>query len=419
MAKRQRQRKSTQNSGEDYYEILDVSVNAEPEEIKDSYLRLVKLFTPESHAAEFEQIRRAYETLRDRQKRSQYDLIRKYGSSGEELVDRAYQLLQENKLKQAEQVLRKAKKIDPHYLGIYLTLAAIALHGENDRQFRAEIDGALAHSHTDEARVSIHIAASRILVEEERVEQAVAELDGAVAQYPALRDAIQRIKLDILREFERFDEALEVVNGYLRDLQRDTPDALFWFIARVGLMVEMERWQDWSQIQTRVRRFFRCLATEEDRQSAFSELVEEHDVFAAGRYTKGALAFLDLALYLKPKDKTLLPLRRKLEERLHFERELDRLLADRHVIPLVTLQAVKWSAADSEDDSLQELLDEMETDLATMLDEESQFHEEIAAGILHLRRHYPTMYKRFETAWNELYESHVGHLNRETRRSLR
>ncbi|MHB1682397.1 MAG: hypothetical protein ACYCYO_06145 [Bacilli bacterium] len=46
-------------------------------------------------------------------------------------------------------------------------------------------------------------------------------------------------------------------------------------------------------------------------------------------------------------------------------------------------------------------------------------HEEIAAGIMYLRRHYPTMYKRFETSWNELYNSHVGHLNRETRRSLR
>ncbi len=56
---------------------------------------------------------------------------------------------------------------------------------------------------------------------------------------------------------------------------------------------------------------------------------------------------------------------------------------------------------------------------ATMLDEEAQFHEEIAAGILYLRRHYPTMYRLFETAWNELYESHAGHLNRETRRSLR
>lgn len=54
-----------------------------------------------------------------------------------------------------------------------------------------------------------------------------------------------------------------------------------------------------------------------------------------------------------------------------------------------------------------------------MLDEEAQFHEEIAAGILYLRRHYPTMYRLFETAWNELYESHAGHLNRETRRSLR
>ncbi len=419
MVTRRRRRKSTQDVGEDYYDILDVSVKAKPEEIKDSYLRLVRLFPPETHAAEFEQIRRAYETLRDPQERKRYDLVCKYGSSVDEMIANANQLVREDKLKQAEQVLRTAKEMDPGHVGVRLFLSTVALQRDDDRQFRAEIDDLLAQELTDENRATIHIIVARILLDEGRVEQALTELIDTASKFPAQKAEIERNRVNILRRVERYDEALELVNAQIRDVQQDTPDDLFWFILRVDLLVDMERWQDWSQVQTRVRRFFRCLTTDEDKQSAIDDLVEASDSLAEAGYTKGALAFLDLALHLKPKDKTLQELRRELEERLRFERELDRLLVDRHVIPLVAYYAVQWIAEDTEDDSLQELLDEMEESLSSLLDEEERFHEEIAAGILHLRRHYPALHRRFESSWNELYDSHVGHLNREMRRRLR
>ncbi len=419
MAARKRQRKSTQNVGEDYYDILDVPVKAKPEEIKDSYLRLVRLFPPETHAAEFEQIRRAYEVLRNPQERKRYDLVRKYGSSVDEMFARANELVREDKLKQAEQILRTAKEMDPSHFGVRVFLSSLALQRGDDRQFRAEIDDLLTQEHTDENRATIHIIAARMLLDEGRVEQALAELSLAASKFPAQKAEIERNRVNVLRRVERYDEALELVNANIRDLQKDTPGDLFWFILRVDLLVDMERWQDWSQVQTRVRRFFRCLATAEDRQAAIDDLVEKHDTWSEDGYTRGALAFLDLALYLKPKDKALLESRRELEEQLRFERELDRLMGDRHVIPLVMYYLVQWVVEDTEDDSLRDLLDDMERELAPLLRQEERFHEEIAAGILRLRRHYPTLHRRYESAWSELYDSHVGHLNREMRRRLR
>lgn len=62
-----------------HYETLKVSPSATPEEIKQAYRRLVKLFHPDSNHEleddrEIIRINAAYEVLKDRQRRQNYDL---------------------------------------------------------------------------------------------------------------------------------------------------------------------------------------------------------------------------------------------------------------------------------------------------------------------------------------------------------
>lgn len=76
----------TEKIKRDYYEILGVSKNATPEEIKAAYRRLAKKFHPDMNpdnkqesTEKFKEISEAYEVLMDPEKRSLYD---KYGHEG-------------------------------------------------------------------------------------------------------------------------------------------------------------------------------------------------------------------------------------------------------------------------------------------------------------------------------------------------
>lgn len=68
-----------------FYEVLGVPVNADQEDIKAAFRRLAKEWHPDRHAdaimatRKMQAINQAYQTLKDPQKRSQYDFENKLG----------------------------------------------------------------------------------------------------------------------------------------------------------------------------------------------------------------------------------------------------------------------------------------------------------------------------------------------------
>ncbi len=63
------------NPMEDPLVVLGVRADAGDEEIRSAYLRKVKQFPPDRNPSEFEQVRDAYDMLRDRRRRVQHFLF--------------------------------------------------------------------------------------------------------------------------------------------------------------------------------------------------------------------------------------------------------------------------------------------------------------------------------------------------------
>jgi curved DNA-binding protein CbpA len=57
----------------DYYEVLNVERTASPQEIKRAYFGKVRQYPPERFPEEFKELRAAYDTLSDKEKRDEYD----------------------------------------------------------------------------------------------------------------------------------------------------------------------------------------------------------------------------------------------------------------------------------------------------------------------------------------------------------
>jgi tetratricopeptide (TPR) repeat protein len=75
-----------------YYETLGVARTAGNDEIKRAYFGMVRKYQPDRSPNEFKEIRAAYETLSDKQKRSEYDAIGKLPPSVAPLFHEAQRL---------------------------------------------------------------------------------------------------------------------------------------------------------------------------------------------------------------------------------------------------------------------------------------------------------------------------------------
>ncbi|MBF7081461.1 DnaJ domain-containing protein [Desulfallas sp. Bu1-1] len=396
-------RKSRKPKIENYYKILGTRSNASQETIKKKYIESVKSFPPETHPEEFQRIRRAYETLRDPVKRREYDLMRKYGGKIERIMEEALAFAEDEQWDKAANLLHQARKIAPDNMQICLALGQIALLQDDEQTFQEQFE--LAGNLAPENEKALILALkARLLLEKDRPEEALEILEYARAQYPEHGDLLQSMYIDVYKILGREDDLWALTMDTLPSPDSRNPEDIFVYIHWINIMIELEKWDVWSAVQLRTRKFLKAIQDEEDKLMVITALLSEHNEYFETGCFREAMLFIDLAHNIDSKNPHIKQQRRKTRELLRVEKELDRLCADPDIFPLVSTYAIEWfyeKYTTLEDTSqIREkrisILENLYSDYGDYID------INIADGVLAIRRKYPLIYNSFQAQWDEL-----------------
>ena len=115
-----------------YYEILDITVNASKAEIKKAYFKLVRKYPPDRFKDEFMNIREAYEILSDEKTREQYDSIHTMDPFIKSNYEYAKKLIEEDELNKAIKVLEELVWRAPEVSVLKLVLGETCRRNNNN-----------------------------------------------------------------------------------------------------------------------------------------------------------------------------------------------------------------------------------------------------------------------------------------------
>lgn len=100
------------------YEILGIEKTATEQEIKKAYNKLLRKYSPEKEPEKYKEIREAYDTLRDSERRKNYDAYFDHGDEIQKLEEEANNLIEKEEYSQAEKILKKILIISPEIIHI-------------------------------------------------------------------------------------------------------------------------------------------------------------------------------------------------------------------------------------------------------------------------------------------------------------
>ncbi|WP_127585390.1 J domain-containing protein [Paenibacillus koleovorans] len=410
-------RRTKKTKIENHYKTLELRANATAEAIKKKYIELVKKHTPEQDPEKFQQIRRAYETLRDPIKRQEYDLLRKYGDSVEKLMEEAMDLMEQERWGEAEKLLERALTIAPSAIGVQLALCQVLLvRGEWD-SFERRMETIFQAAQSPDERQKLLYMKANMLMAVQLPEKALEVMLAMKDEFPDEAVRYHFLLAQIYQVLGRHEDAWKLIDADIPAPGEEEPDDIYLFVAWVNAMIDLDKWNLWGKVQSRVRQFLKRIADPDDRMMVLGVLMTECREFTEVSRFREAEVFVDFAYVVDPKHAIVQALRKEVQECSRIVKELDRMQKDMDLMPLVMLQAMEWfyeevgdaeEAADFRDGIPPGFIREMEA--AT---------EAYAAGIRRLQAKYPLIYRRYKDEWDAKYAEKTAGLNREARRRLR
>jgi len=398
--KRSRRRQSMPKT-ENYYKILGVRHNASQDEIKKKYIESVKAFPPETHPEEFQRIRRAYETLRDPARRSEYDLMRKYGGKLDKIMEEAFKFMEAGQWSEAARMFRQAVKISPDNIHIRLGLAYSSLQQGDGREFEEQTQFAVDMVPENE-KALVLAQKARILLEAERAEEALEVLENTRAFYPEQFHLLRGVYVEVYRELGREEELWAMAQSMIPPEESQSADDIYIFILWINTMIDLEKWNVWSGIHARVRKFLKSVRDEEDRIMILSALQIEHDEYLEAGCFREAELYIDLIYFIDKNNPAVQRQRRETQELARVDKEIKRMRRDYNILPSVLINAIEWLYREYLPEDIKSLREGIPPFLLQETD------EDLAQSIAYLRKKYPLVYRRFQDQWDDIFDSRNG-----------
>lgn len=335
----------------------------------------------------------------------------------ETMFEEALERIERGHLKKALKLLQSALEISPEFVPAYIGLAILSLQKEDMAGFEEQMRQAYEHAAQENEKVIVSLTKAQMLVDCEEPEEALEVLEECQAKHPGHAHFLNTAFVEVYLELGREEDAWNLVQSAIPSQEAHHPDHYPVFMNWIFLMMELEKWDLWGKIQTRVKQFLKTIKEEEDRSRILEALLEEHDEYFEAASYREAEIFVDLAHYLDPMNPFLFEVRKETRQMAQMERELERMQNDDDLFPLVQMQAVEWFYEDVLDqDEFSEMMDAISPDVLKQLE---MMNEEYAAGIVRLKKKYPLLYRHYQNRWDELFEEKAAGLNREARRRLK
>lgn len=403
---------------ENYYKILGLRANATQASIKQKYIAAVKANPPETHPEEFQQIRRAYETLRDPLKRRQYDLVRKYGGKLEKMMEDIWRYIEEENYDKAEDLVIKMVKLMPDDHKLHLVWAQIVLLDKDLPAFYEHFEIAEKHASVEE-KATIMVVKVKMLIEAEESEEALQVLDEARSKFPDELPLFYSLLTEVYTDLDREDDLWDLVLTLIPEPGTETLGDIAIFIYWLNTMFDLEQWSYKSKIQQRIRKLIKTLQNEEDKLKIKEALRFEHDgFFEVGRFREAEI-FMEFLYYMDSKDPEVRAQYKETQDLMRVEKEINKIHQEGSIFPPIMYYTFLWFYKDYRDP---EELMEMRF-CVPFIDSEAgedlQVDEMFARGIITLRKKFPLVYRAFQNKWDDMFVERVENLNREARRQLK
>ncbi len=326
------------------YKILGTRSNISQKRIREKYVEQLRQHPPETHPEEFRQIREAYETLRDPEKRRQYDAQRNMKHSPEELLDQVLLHLDNANFEEARAAAEKVLTLGESPMA-RIALLTIAYRERNAEEMQRQLDVA---QHLDLTTHEAELIGDLQILQRfaaENWEQATAELRRLCSNDASARKRLEAPTFETARMLgnsQQENQAWELYLALLPTPGANSTSDITIIDGIIVLMSELERWDRKSEVMKLCRAYAKALKNPDDVEDAVDFFADRYQELWDGGAFREAQVCLDLLLELDRKNPQHRQWQRELKQVMSAFKELQKERRDQEIFPGFQLMVEIW-----------------------------------------------------------------------------